>query len=468
MWYDKAIEERKPMTLASRSNAVGVLLCVICCMSTSAEPRRVTIGTGSGYLRYPDAQATLNLRPGDTLYIAAGKYSGLSLGNITGTVEAPITVACDPEAIFTTATPVSNDFANISFVHFENFRYEKYNAGIMKITGKSHDVLFKNFTIKDASGYCFHVYDPSKIFDGTRASTFYNFKWENVLVDGKVNGHALTNTDYNIGGLKSVVLDFEVYRCTFRNFDNTLQAFGPISFDKCFNLKVHECNFSDLGMAQSPIGHNACIGGSGYFHVFNNIFTRQWANDVRVFPMKLNALGYNGPDAVNRFYNNISWDKRKYPMFEQNAVKQVDPEKAAPWFSRTSSEVYFNTLYRSRIASDSNSPYRGTLVDVYSPDVTVKHNLVIEPEADTPWDSKRDYVCHLGAGPQKGIIIENNLVLRTLEEAKLVNLSTFAPSPTSPARDAATGRIGHILRDYHRHDRYHGPAADLGAVEGTE
>ncbi len=434
----------------------------------AAEGRRVTIGTGSGYLKYPDAQETLKLRPGDTVYVAAGKYGGISLGNMAGTAEAPITVMCDPEAVFTTPTPVSNDFTNLAFVRFENFRYEKYNAGCMKIGGNSHDLLFKNFTIKEASGYCFHVYDANKVFDGTKASTFYNFKWENCLIDGKVNGHALTNTDYNIGNLKSVVLDFEVYKCTFRNFDNTLQAFGAIAFDKCFNLQVHECNFSDMGMAKSPIGHNVCIVGAGYFKVYNNRFTRQWANDVRVFPMKLNALGYDGPEAVNRFYNNISWEKRKYPMYEHNNVRQADLDKAAPWFSRTSSEVYFNTMYRSRIASDSKDPYRGTLVDVYSPEVTVKYNLVIDPESDMPWDPKRDYVCHLGSGPQKGVVIENNLVVKTLPEAGLADLETFVPTKTSPARNAATGRVSYITKDHYGNERYRGTTADLGAVEAKE
>ena len=38
----------------------------------------VTIGNGSGHLRYPDAQTTLKLQPGDTLCIRPGIYSGTS------------------------------------------------------------------------------------------------------------------------------------------------------------------------------------------------------------------------------------------------------------------------------------------------------------------------------------------------------------------------------------------------------
>jgi len=105
-------------------------------------------------------------------------------------------------------------------------------------------------------------------------------------------------------------------------------------------------------------------------------------------------------------------------------------------------------------------------VDVYGPDVTIKHNLVIEPEADVPFNPARNYVYHLGAGPQPGLTADNNLVFRTWAEAGLVDTKTFMPSGTSPVRHAATGRVGYIAKDYYSHDRYADGPADVGAVEG--
>lgn len=451
--------------------ALGLVPAAVLCLlgpqdSRAAAPQRVSIGSGSGYLRYDDAQAALKLQPGDTLYINPGTYSGLSLGNLSGTAAQPITVTCDPKVVFTTDVPQANHFPNVAHVRFENFRFETYNSTCMRISGESHDLLFRNFHIKDASGYSFHVYDPAKVFDGTKQSTFYNFKWENVVVDGKTNGSAITNTNYNLSNMISVALDFEIHKCTFRHFDNRVQAFSAIDMQRCFNLEVHECTFEDIGMAKSPIGHNVCIALAGYLRAHENRFTRQWANDVRVWPMKLNALGYDGPEAVNRFYNNISWEKWKYPMYEHNHVRQADIDKCAGDLSRTGSEICFNTLYRSRKAADSKDPYYATLVDVYGPDVTIKHNLVIEPEADVPFDPARNYVYHLGAGPQSGLTVENNLVCRTWAEAGLMDTKTFMPLKHSPARDAATGRIDYITVDHYHHDRYVGAAADLGAVEG--
>jgi hypothetical protein len=434
--------------------------------SWAAAPRRVSIGSGSGYLRYADAQAALKLQPGDTLYVNPGTYSGLSLGNLSGTAANPITVTCNPQTVFTTVVPRSNDFPNVAHVRFEDFRFETYKSTCMKITGKSHDLLFRNFNIRDASGYSFHVYDPAKVFDGTRESAFYNFKWENVVVDGKTDGAPICNSNYSLSNMISVALDFEVCECTFRHFDNRVQAFSVIDLLRCFNLEVRDCAFSDIGMAESPIGHNVCIAVAGYVRAHGNRFTRQWGNDVRVWPMKLNALGHNGPEAVNRFYNNISWEKRKYPMYEHNHVPQADIDKCSGYLSRAGSEIYFNTLYRSRKAAASRDPYCATLVDVYGPDVTIKHNLVIEPEADVPFNPARNYVYHLGAGPQPGLTADNNLVFRTWAEAGLVDTKTFMPSGTSPVRHAATGRVGYIAKDYYSHDRYADGPADVGAVEG--
>jgi hypothetical protein len=102
---------------------------------------------------------------------------------------------------------------------------------------------------------------------------------------------------------------------------------------------------------------------------------------------------------------------------------------------------------------------------VYSPGVTIMHNLIIEPDCDTPFDLQTNYVVHFGAGPQPDVIAENNLVFRTLAEAGLSDTVNFIPLATSPAKDAATGRVPYIAKDHYGNKRYVGPAADVGAVE---
>ena len=83
-----------------------------------------------------------------------------------------------------------------------------------------------------------------------------------------------------------------------------------------------------------------------------------------------------------------------------------------------------------------------------------------------PFDTTHNYVYHLGAGPQRGLTVDNNLVFRTWAEAGLVDRKTFMPSTKSPVRDAATGRVGYITKDHYNHARHAGTPADAGAVEG--
>ncbi len=427
--------------------------------------KRVTIGTGSGMLDYPTAQATLKLEPGDELVIAPGTYLGLALGNLAGSATAPITVICDPKTVFTSPGGRSDVFTNLSFVTFQDFRMD--HASPWLFTGASHDLRFKHFVASKA--FCFRPYDAAKVFDGTKASTLYNFTWEDCVFGEEgapFDGSAISSTDWQpVSNLKSVQLDFEVAHCTFRNFDFGTSAGAVVSMSKCFNLKVHDCTFSNIGYSKFIVGHDVLIGGSGYFKVYNNTFSRQWANDVRMFPMKLHALGYDGPDAVTSFYNNISFEKRKYPVFEQNGIPREDLAKSAGFFSATGSEVYFNTVFRSRRGTMTSDPYRGVLVDVYAPEVTIKYNLLIEPECDAPFDPARNYVYLLGAGPQPGIVAEGNLICRTWKEAGLHDQTSFVPAATSPATDAAKGRIEAITKDHGGRERYVGAAADLGAVE---
>ena len=444
--------------------------------SSAAEPPRaapqagavrvVTIGSGSGLLAYPNARETLKLKPGDTLFIAAGTYTGLALGNLAGTADAPITVRCDPKTLFTHPGGGDHVFANLAFLRFEDFRIDQGNTWV--ITGASHDLLFKNFKVTRSRGWSFRPYDRAKVFDGTKASAFYNFKWEDCAFgsdDAPMHGDAICSSDWEpVSTMKSVALDFEVARCSFKNYDFGDGPGSVISLARGFNLRVHDCTFSNIGYSKMVIGHDVVIGGAGYFKVYNNTFSRQWANNVRMFPAKLRALGYDGPDAVAQYYNNISWDKRKYPDFEQNSVRADDLAKS-PFLARTGAEVCFNTQYRSRRGTMTGDPYVGVLVDVSAPDVVIKYNLIIEPECDMPFDPARNYVYALGAGRQPGLVAEGNLVFKSWAEAGLTDTVNFKPAATSPAKDAAPGRVEFITRDHDGHDRYVGPAADVGAVE---
>lgn len=432
--------------------------------------KTVTIGNGSGELDYPTAQQTLNLQPGDTVYINPGAYAGITLSAISGTAARPIIVKADPKTVFRTTVPHANAVHDLAYVVFDGLRYQDYNGNAMKVEGASHDLTFKNMALIHGGG--FNIYDKAKVFDGARASAFSNIKWQNCTFDAA----GIISEDWSpLSNLISVALDFEVSHCTFAHYDCSKGPATIIDIGKAFNLQVHDCSFSDLGICASPIGHDACIVYRGFAKIYNNRFTREWGDDVRSFPIKLNALGYNGPDAVTRFYNNIAYEKRKYAMFEQNGmVPQAELDNSRGFFSRTSAEVYFNTLYRSRKVD-----YCAPLVDIYAPNIVIRYNLIIEPECDVAWNPQYDlapdapvslrnnYVYHVGTelGPQPGVVVDHNLVCRTLPESGLADAQSFRPDAASPARNRA-GIVPYIQDDFYHKPRYRRGVADIGAVEG--
>ena len=358
--------------------AVALLGCLL---QNLCAAKTVNIGTGSGEIVYATAQATLNLLPGDTVYIRPGTYASLQLSGITGAAAAPITVKADPGAFFTTTINHPNTVRDLAYVVFDGLKYVNYNGPAMRIQGASHDVTFSNG--RSTSGGGFIVYDSAKVFNGTKDSAFYNFKWQNwTFFSATIN-----NSDWQpVSNLISLWLDFEISHCTFAHYDASHAPVVPIDANKAFNLQVHDCTFSDVGVAASPVGHGVCIGLQGYAKIYNNRFTRQWADDVREFPLKLNAPGYNGADAVTRFYNNISREKRKYAMFEHNqGIAQSVLDDSKGYLSRTSAEIYFNTLYRSRKVN-----YTAPLVDITPPNITIRYNLIVEPECDAAWIPQYD------------------------------------------------------------------------------
>ncbi len=448
-----------------------VIIACILCVFTPAQcvGKTITIGNGSGELNYPAAQTSLGLNPRDTVLINSGTYSGLTMSMLSGAPGAPITIRAGSKVVFTTSHSHSNEVRDLAFVTFDGLRYLDYNGNSMKIGGASHDLIFKNMSM--LRGGTFWIYDRARLFDGSKASSFYNFKWENCTFDAA----GIISEDWSpISNLVSVDLDFEVSHCSFRNYDCSKGPQTIIDIGKAFNLRVHDCSFSDLGMSVSPVGHDVCIIYRGYAKVYNNQFTREWGDDVRCFPLKLNMRGYNGSDAINQFYNNIAYEKRKYAMFEQNmSITQAELDQSKGYFSRTTSEVYFNTMYRSRKVD-----YCAPLVDIYAPGITVRYNLIIAPECDAPWnpgylllpdspvDLRSNYVYHVGTdlGSHPSVLVNNNQIFQNINDAALSDDSKFIPSKSSPVIGMA-GIVDYIRDDYYHRPRYRGLAADSGAVQ---
>src|SRR3954462_1546996 len=76
-------------TLNNRiSNFLVFLLTTLLLLTTLsfhslAQGKKIYVGTGSGFIDYPNAQVTLNLKDDDTVMINPGKYKNMTFKNIT-------------------------------------------------------------------------------------------------------------------------------------------------------------------------------------------------------------------------------------------------------------------------------------------------------------------------------------------------------------------------------------------------
>ena len=267
-----------PVRMCGRSVLCVAAAALALTLTQAALAKTVTVGSGSGFLSYPNAQATLNLAAGDTLYINAGTYSGLSIGNLAGTQAAPITVQCRPERGLhhdDATSPTSS--SNLAFVTFRGLPLRELLHALPAVHRRQPRRAVQELPHDEHRAITASA-STTRRWSSTarrraRSTTSSGRTWSSTAPRA---ARPSSTQNYSISDMTSMLLDFEIVDCTFSHFDYTTQSLVDLAFDKCFNLKVHDCTFSDIGMParrlRQPHGHDR---GSGYGQVYNNDFARR-------------------------------------------------------------------------------------------------------------------------------------------------------------------------------------------------
>jgi hypothetical protein len=403
----------------------------------------------------------ITLNPGDTLNVQAGSYQCLKGDGLNGATGNPIIINFLSGSHFSTGSYVFDNYiANCSFLVFVGIDITAYTHAVFaSIYGSTHDITytgcnFRNFTDQHALEIGSTVSGQTKTFAGTKSSAYYNIKFINCLFDGITYGTFINQKN-------GISLDGEITGCTFTNVNQPDSSQYPIPvYLFGFGWKINNNIFSHIG-GPTAGGHLVCIQYYGYADIYNNMFYDQWANDVRCFPLTLNLTGYT--NGFNRFWNNISHDKRKYSMFEFNTNNSNGyiTDGTGYYHNNLNNFVYFNTLYRSK-ADDFNAQ----LADFYGASGTVKGNLTILPEVDKTFNGGRNYTVNLNNGTffTSSAVEANNVVRGTLNIADF-NPSTYAPVAAGTLLGTMPEDIGFITTDFYGNPRKSGSASDAGAVE---
>lgn len=407
------------------------------------------------------------LQPGDTLLIP-GVYDALSFKGLKGTRAQPICILGLPgHAISTPADFAAGEMSDCEFVVFEALNFRNF-AGIAHwFRVRDHDLAFRRCRYVNDKGrypnkqafYFDDKYSQAMVFDGTKATTFYNIQVTDCTFDGFRETFIM-----ELGGdtKRSICLDFTIEHNVFKNVVNYVHVPAGVMTGTVFGIQFHN-NQVDSIMAEAGSYQGVHVGSLNLYgngDVGMNLFEHSYSNDLRWVPLKFLGLpGYDGP---LRVHDNISHAKLSYSFVEasmNNAgprLQQIPCDTARVW-------VYHNTVVNTSRAS-YNGDYFGFVADVYMPHVSVRYNVIANPEGDRPWDARRGYVTSLPQGPQKDLDTVGNRVYRTPWDAR-IDTATWTLATGSPLVDQLP--VSPDSADFHGAVRPQGLSYDLGAIEQT-
>jgi PKD repeat protein len=363
-------------------------LCVLTLLAApvSAQGRKIFVGSGSGFIDYPNAQATLNLRDDDTIVINPGRYKLMNFRNITASPGHKIHITNGGVVEFYDPSP--STFSNLTNVEIRGngvagLEYGFYMHDLIRgisIDGTMSGVYFSYIKMVNIRDYCVFFYNPSIVYNGTNAPTsiYYDIKFLHFSVSN------IMTTFLQLGlfgrvmddGLVSMFRKLEVAYCTV---DHTDQQ-DVFHLSKVQDANIHHNKLIHLGA--NDFRHTGIIYLYGSGEVHHNYISDYWGSGLRAHSFSLDA-----PGVVN-IYNNVMVNSRKYSGIEV----QCTPEDIAysPYMRYCNFKVYNNTF-----GNLSAADWQAAMIDSYNAvggTIEIKNNLGFNIQRDKPFDPARNYV----------------------------------------------------------------------------
>ncbi|MBC8156065.1 MAG: hypothetical protein H7Z72_24505 [Bacteroidetes bacterium] len=406
-----------------------------------------TVGTGTGDLLV-DGNA-LGIEPGDVVEITPGKYSSITLENLSGQLFKPVRVVASGLVEVVGGGMYLHNVSHLTvdggtkaknlFLHDIPYR------GISISGSVPHGLTLQGIRARNIGDYTI-FYGNQTTYDNTDATAFINFKllfcdFENAGTI-QFNGNLLEASGLvNSGFVKNA----EVAFCSFRNSPTTgiLMFFGNVE-----NLNVHHNWINNVNTQNND--HNGLFFLRGNGAVHHNKCTNHQGNFVRFRPFSQG----NTPKEV-LLHNNIVWNSRKYSALEVQSFA----ENMVPGVSTyCNAKVYNNTV--GRMNTTRPTDFVGVVVDVYNlfgGDLQIFNNLSFEQvksdRNDGIWSQQSVTVPSLNS---------NNRMFPTLAAAGLVDQNFFRLQSTSLAKGTGLNQ-SYLTDDFYGTQRTTTPS--VGAVE---
>lgn len=359
---------------------------ILASFSAAAQGKKVFVGSGSGFIDYPNAQATLNLQDGDTVVINPGKYKLMNFRNITASAGRKIYITNGGLVEFNDPSP--STFSNLTNVEIRGdgvpgipfgFYMHDLIRGI-SIDGTMSGVYFSYIKMVNIKDYGVFFYNSSLVYNGTNSNTslFYDIKFLHFSVSNIMTSFLQLGLFGRVmdDGLVSMFRKLEVAYCTV---DYTDQQ-DVFHLSKVLEANIHHNRLTHLGA--NDFRHTGIIYLYGSGAVHHNYIADYWGSGLRAHSFSLDTAG------VVNIYNNVMVNSRKYSGIEV----QCTPEDIAysSYMRYCNFKVYNNTF-----GNLSAADWQAAMIDSYNAaggTIEIKNNLGFNIQRDKPYDPTRNYV----------------------------------------------------------------------------
>jgi hypothetical protein len=444
----------------------------------------LTKATNYNYVYSGNNNITINnstfgtLHGGDTVFITphtggwrSQVYSVLN----SGAANSYIVIYWQAGAYITpSASQLQANFLDSSYgVKICNVTMNNSSDIFWRVRGYSRYIWIDSLTMISSGGIGNQQTGSFSPFAGDTTKCFNHWTFTRCVIDSCYGGNPATANPQiaiNLGQLNMTGfwLNTEISYCLFDHYSSATGGSNYISADNAYNFNIHHNTFRNLGMVSNPQGHTALVKWDiGYGSVHHNTFGPQnFGNDCRTKNTDLLVTTYQG---LTTIYDNLVFDKRKYPFVEaQEPNSTVVNTTLAPYARRrTGPDIYNNTLYNMATgAGVGGTAYLTCIYDCYLTDSARVKNCIYTMLRDTTWTAAGfNYTISASVSAIGYYDTASNQRVQLWVNSGLQDSTYYKPLRGGILSNKGVTPPAYITTDYYGNPRILNGFTDIGAVE---
>lgn len=455
-----------------------VLVCLSCAFFNRVSGTNYTYPTGNSNINVSNSTFSATLLAGDTVFIPflSGGWRTFSVTSLnSGAVGSYIVIYFQPNAYMTpnSGGQIQGNFLTASIgVKVQNLRMNDNTDILWRLQGYSSYIWVDSCSFVGMPGMGNQYTGSFTDFAGDTTQMFHHWHISRCVFDSLFatttgSGVAITlglNATSGVPSPHGYWRDIEIDHCLFDHYTSATGASNYISAILCFNISIHDNIFRNLSNgAPNPVGHASCINiGTDKFSIYNNVFgPNNFGNDVR--SKSADLPGYGTPYAGrSSFYNNISINKRKYPVLESQVADTTNVGLYVR--PRTSPECYNITAYNLAVGV-GNGPYLACVIDCYNSDTVTGKNIIYTVLSDTAWTCNLNVMINASTGSIAFYDTASNKRVQFWAASGLADSVFYKPLRGGLLFNGGVATPSYISRDIYGTLRPLNGRTDIGAVE---